>query len=252
MNKIRNHSDIAVNYAIAYLREFEGINQYNESSGTRYQILENCLWYILNSLSVDNAEGTWLDLLGEKAGRSRQLLATPADALTLDFDSNLDGIGDGTYDPDVNGLGEVLFDGLGGNLLEGVGEAGKTYVSLQDELYRLAIKFSMVKNNFDGKRETLINAIKILTNATRVLIWDKPPLACDLLIQASIPNDYQSAIVELIKELFPQCVEIETIYEIDVTSPFTLDSSSLGLAEDSNLDGIGDEGSGGLLAVPIA
>lgn len=217
MDRIPNHADMAKSYIVPYLREFAGLTDIAGANAERWQTVEDCLWFILKQLNVDTASDFWLDLLGEKAGQSRELYATPTDAFR--------------FDSETLGLGETIGDGLGGDLLEGIGSAGKVYVSLQDELYRLVIKFAMVRNNYDAKRDTIIQAIKILTNAQRVFIRSIPPLKTDIIIKAAIPNDYLSVYISLIESILPQCVELNNLYQEDLTNSFQFDSEEFGLGE---------------------
>lgn len=218
MDKISNHADIAVDYPIPYLREFENFNEYNRISGGRWQNIEDAIWYVLKNININNANGYWLDLLGARVNQNREILATPIDSFQFD-----------SIDADQNGFGETIGDGLGGKLLEGIGFNEKVYFSFEDELYRIAIKFAIIKNNFDGRRETIINAIKLLTNAERVLIRSNPPLRCTLIIKSEMPVDFQTLYKELIPQIFPQCVEIEYIYQEDLLSSFQFDSDEYGL-----------------------
>lgn len=218
MEKILNHLEQQHNYIIPYLREFDGTYQLNKVNGERWQSIEDILWTMLQQLDIDIASGIWLDFLGEKAGRPREIFTLPANLFEFDTDT-----------PDINGFVDNVGDTNGGILLEGTGSGGYEAVSLEDEIYRLFIKFSMIRNNFDSKRQSIIDAIKILTNASKVLLRTISKLKLDITIQATIADEYALAIKELIREIVPQCIELDNIYIMDTINSFQLDSEQFGL-----------------------
>jgi len=216
--KITNHQQLATDYVITYLKEIDNLSSLTELSGDRYQIIEDCIWYILSNLDIDSAVGYWLDLLGEKAGRSREAYSVPANLFTFD-----------NTNANENGFGQVVGDGLGGLLLEGVNVFGNTQSSLQDELYRLVIKFAIILNNYNASRSTIINAIKILTNSSKVLLKDAGVLEAEVTIENTISAEYKDFIKDLITEIMPQCVYLKNVYLEDLNTPFLLDSEEQGL-----------------------
>jgi hypothetical protein len=212
MEKINIHSDLAVSFIVPYLREFGNVCEVAEISGNRHQTIENAIWYLLSELDVDTANGVWLDYLGEKAGQSRNVILPPTG--TFIFDSETLGLD----------LGLLAETGSGSS------------VSLNDELYRIIIKYRIAQNNYDGKRDSLINALKIITSGSYVYIRKTDTLKCDLIIGFT-PNpsfDY----VNLIQDILPQCVELGTLYQHGPVNGFLLDSSLNGLDN-------------GLLAAPL-
>ena len=223
MDKITNHEQIATDYVITYLKEVENLSSLTNLSGARWQTIEDCIWYILSNLNIDTASGYWLDLLGERVGRTREAYVAPSNLFVFD-----QYVGEGT-DPNNTGFGQSFNDGLGGILLEGFNISGNAVSSLQDELYRLVIKFSMIKNNFDAKRSTIINAIKILTNCTKVLFKEVDTLKADITVNNNIPLEYRAYIKSLVAEIMPQCVELNNMYISDSSLPFLLDSETQGL-----------------------
>ncbi len=170
MYQIDNHENLAQQSIVPYLLSFNDIANISKYSGTRAQYLEDVLWNILYSNDVETANGTWLDYIGEKVGMPRAYFASPVDGFTFN----------GTSDQGF-GAGKFLSS-------YGTGSSTKTLRSNAD--YRNAIKAKIIQNNTDCSVDELINACKLLFNASIVLVTESYPAGLDTI------NMYGSVLLE--------------------------------------------------------
>src|SRR5574344_910987 len=155
MLQIDNHEEKALSVVIPYLLQFPEIYGLAKNSGTRYQTLEDIIWQLLWNLDVDSAEGVWLDYLGKKVGQSRLYSPTVEGAFTFGG-TTLEGFGKGKF----------LSSALTGT---------NTKIARNDALFRNAIRAKIIQNNTDCSLDELINACKLLYNASRVIINESYP-----------------------------------------------------------------------------
>lgn len=217
MDKISNHTSMAKSRIVPYIREFDGILQWATVGGDRYQLIEDAIWYILSQLNVRTAGGFWLDLIGKKAGQSRNVVTVP-DTLFTFVSSVAESVSRTSADSGKNGFSSTTDNTSGGLLLSKSGSAGNIFISLDDEIYRIYIMVAMIRNNYDCKRQTIIDAIKLLTGASKVEIIKTNTLEGYINIYSQIQPQYQYSMKRLILTMMPQCVDVTAIYALDTSN----------------------------------
>lgn len=155
MLQIDNHEEKALSVIIPYLLQFPEIYGMTQNSGIRAQYLEDVAWELLWNLDIDSANGVWLDYLGKKVGQSR------------------------TYSPTVEGaftFGGTTAEGFGaGKFLSSALTGPSTKVARSDSNFKNAIRAKIIENNTDCSLDELINACKLLYNASLVLVNENYP-----------------------------------------------------------------------------
>lgn len=126
------------------------------------------------------------------------------------------------------------LDQAGGAQLDGIGEiVGEDRQGKTDEEYRAAIKFRIFINTSNAEAETLIRALKFITNASRVRYWEITEATVQMYTNGSfIPNNNIAIFMESVAA---GGVNIEYISSSLDTIPFVfaLDDFS------DNLEGMG-------------
>lgn len=170
MYQIDNHEEEAQKSIIPYLLSFDKIQSITEYCGTRAQYLEDVLWQMLQSTDINSASGIWLDNIGKKVGKNRVYYNSPTDGFTFK----------GTTD---QGFGA-------GRFLSGIGSTDTTRQLRSNAQFRSAIRAKIIQNNTDCKSTDLINACKLLFNASIVNIQESYPSGVEYI------NLYGSSLLE--------------------------------------------------------
>ena len=158
LDQIIDHVEIAKSKPVPYLLPIDEFRACVELAGERYQNIEDILWDLFDMLDVDQAYGIWLDHIGAKVGEPRPFMIDDPDIFK--FNSG-PGFNEGKLDFIFAPIPDIL-------------------VIRNDPLYRRAIKAQVAINMTSATREETINAIKLITNSSKV--WIKNKEACHLEI----------------------------------------------------------------------
>lgn len=200
MLQIDNHEERALSVIIPYLLQFPEIYGLAQNSGTRAQNLEDIAWELLWNLDIDSTNGIWLDYLGKKVGQSRVYSPTVEGAFTFG----------GTTD---EGFGE-------GKFLSSALTGPSTKVARSDASFKNAIRAKIIENNTDCSLDELINACKLLYNASLVLINENYPAGISsIYIYGSSLIQSNNANAE-IKKMIPAGVSLDNVYFQNVYNLF--------------------------------
>src|SRR5574344_58549 len=200
MLQIDNHEEKASSVIVPYLLQFPEIYGLAKNSGTRAQNLEDITWELLWNLDLESANGVWLDYLGKKVGQSRLYSPTVEGAFTFGG-TTLEGFGKGKF----------LSSALTGT---------NTKIARNDALFRNAIRAKIIQNNTDCSLDELINACKLLYNASRVIINESYPAGIEsIYLYGSSLLQSSNANAE-IKKMMPAGVSLTHVYFEDVYNIF--------------------------------
>jgi hypothetical protein len=148
MNRV-DHTFEILNKIIPYLRNFSDIRTIVNQTGLECDDIEDGIDYILNhGMILDNARDKWLDRYGIIVGATREEIIIDPNSFQLNVADKLN-VG---YLP----------------LLKNNG--GTVPITLGDAQYLVKIKAQIGKNNTSTLREQIITIVKLITNATQVLI----------------------------------------------------------------------------------
>jgi hypothetical protein len=130
---------------------------------------------------------------------------------------------------------------VAGKLLDIAGEiVGEDRNNRTDEEYRIAIKFRILLNNSNGEPETVIQALRIFTNATDIQYQEVWPAKVRLTFTSvTIPP---TNIRELIEQIAPAGVQIFLNW-VPEGPYFSVDGEG-GLLPEPGTAGFGEEGLG--------
>ena len=200
MLQIDNHEEKALSVVIPYLLQFPEIYGLAQNSGTRAQYLEDTAWELLWNLDIDTANGVWLDYLGKKVGQSR------------------------TYSPTVEGaftFGGTTAEGFGeGKFLSSALTGPSTKVARSDANFKNAIRAKIIENNTDCSLDELIQACKLLYNASLVRVNESYPAGISSI------HMYGSSLIQSnnanseIKKMIPAGVCLTNVYFQNVYNLF--------------------------------
>ena len=192
MLQIDNHEEKALTVIIPYLLQFPEIYGMTQNSGTRAQYLEDIAWELLWNLDIDSANGTWLDYLGRKVGQSR------------------------TYSPTIEGaftFGGTTAEGFGeGKFLSSALTGPSTKVARSDANFKNAIRAKIIENNTDCSLDELINACKLLYNASLVMVNENYPAGISSIYMYGSSLIQSSTANSEIKKMIPAGVSLTNVY----------------------------------------
>ena len=192
MLQIDNHEEKALSVVIPYLLQFPEIYGMTQNSGTRAQYLEDIAWELLWNLDIDSANGTWLDYLGRKVGQSR------------------------TYSPTIEGaftFGGTTAEGFGeGKFLSSALTGPSTKVARSDANFKNAIRAKIIENNTDCSLDELINACKLLYNASLVMVNENYPAGISSIYMYGSSLIQSSTANSEIKKMIPAGVSLTNVY----------------------------------------
>lgn len=200
MLQIDNHEEKASSVIVPYLLQFPEIYGLAKNSGTRAQNLEDITWELLWNLDLESANGVWLDYLGKKVGQSR------------------------TYSPTIEGaftFGGTTAEGFGeGKFLSSAITGPSTKIARSDANFKNAIRAKIIENNTDCSLDELINACKLLYNASLVLVNENYPAGISSIYM------YGSSLIQSnnanaeIKKMIPAGVSLDHVYFQNVYNLF--------------------------------
>jgi len=191
MYQLDNHEDLALSVVVPYLLQFPELYGLSKNSGTRAQYIEDVVWGLLYNLDVDTAEGVWLDYLGKKVGQPR------------------------TYAPKVEGaftFGGTSSQGFGsGKFISAALSGSSTKVARTDASFRDAIRAKIIENNTDCSLDELIQACKLLYQASIVQITEAYPAGISNIdMYGSTLLQSSSANLD-VKRMLPAGVSLDTV-----------------------------------------
>ena len=152
-----------LNYVIPYFRGNTDIKNILLAIGEKFNEFQDVIVYLLNTLTIKNAQGIWLDDIGKEVGTTRD---------EVDF---------GNYFcvnmPHVNV--EKIFYFLSSNL------DPTQKLSLKDSEFIQKIMAVIGGNLSSGTRNENLNIIKMITNAESVIIKKVGTCQLDLYLNGS-------------------------------------------------------------------
>ena len=152
-----------LNYVIPYFRGNTDIKNILLAIGEKFNEFQDVIVYLLNTLTIKNAQGIWLDDIGKEVGTTRD---------EVDF---------GNYFcvnmPHVNV--EKMFYFLSSNL------DPTQKLSLKDSEFIQKIMAVIGGNLSSGTRNENLNIIKMITNAESVIIKKVGTCQLDLYLNGS-------------------------------------------------------------------
>ena len=161
--KYHDYKIQVLNYVIPYFRGNTDIKNILLAIGEKFNEFQDVIVYLLNTLTIKNAQGIWLDDIGKEVGTTRD---------EVDF---------GNYFcvnmPHVNV--EKMFYFLSSNL------DPTQKLSLKDAEFIQKIMAVIGGNLSSGTRNENLNIIKMITNAESVIIKKVGTCQLDLYLNGS-------------------------------------------------------------------
>ena len=192
MLQVKNNEEKALSVIVPYLLQFPELYGLAKNSGTRYQNIEDIAWELLYNLDIDSANGVWLDYLGRKVGQSR------------------------TYAPVVEGaftFGGTTSEGFGRGKFQSSALTGpNTKIARSDANFKNAIRAKIIENNTDCSIGQLIQACKLLYNASLVSVTENYPAGISsIYLYGKYLVESSNANTE-IKRIMPAGVSLDHVY----------------------------------------
>jgi len=114
---------------------------------------------------------------------------------------------------------------------------GQERLGYDDDFYRILLYVKIVQNYSEGETETIINAYKLITQATSVYLEEYYPSGVYLMSDGQINLNVQKFVFEKLQEIVSAGVRIDFIGLFDTVSPFGFeqDPSANGFDDGTNL-----------------
>lgn len=210
MYYITEYKKNAINKLIPYLLEFPQIVKITEMNASRYQYIEDILWNIANNFKVNNARGSFLDIIAHNEGTNIVYTDTVKvqDAFTYGSTWNIENPDSEEKNPQIYGTGKYYSDTT---------YLYNTEINVSEEQTIKAIKAQIIKNNTNGEAEDFIEAIKLYFNIDKVQILESYPLGISLVIGGNNLRISGTNNKEIIKTFLPICVSLNNLYLNDKT-----------------------------------
>lgn len=201
----------AINKLIPYLLNFPQIVKITEVGADRYQAIENILWDIANNFKLNNARGSFLDIIAHNECTNIVYVdeVRQQDAFTYGSTWRIDNPDkDDEINPQLYGTGKYY--------------SGTTYsygnkINISEDKTIRAIKSQIIKNNTDGTIEDFIEAIKLYFNIDKVNVFESYPLNISLMIRGNNLEINNTGNSEIIKSFMPITVSLSNLYLNDGT-----------------------------------
>lgn len=210
MYYITEYKKNAINKLIPYLLEFPQIVKITEMNAGRYQYIEDILWNIANNFKVNNARGSFLDIIAHNEGTNIVYADTVKvqDAFTYGSTWDIENPDSEEKNPQIYGTGKYYSDTT---------YLYNTEINVSEEQTIKAIKAQIIKNNTNGEAEDFIEAIKLYFNIDKVQILESYPLGISLVIGGDDLRISGTNNKEIIKTFLPICVSLNNLYLNDKT-----------------------------------